>query len=179
MIEWNVVVSVRAAGYKLARRYLKTLGHVERTDYYNVLVLAVEDVPLFLDALRRDTELQPELAAALARVLPVTQVFRFQSPEEFTALARAAVDVLVPALAGQAFYVRIHRRGFRGRISSQAVERLLDQWLLERLAARGTAGQVRFADPDAVVVIETLGQWAGCALITRAARERYPFLRPE
>ena len=179
MIEWNVVVSVRAAGYKLARRYLKTLGRVERTDYYNVLVLAVEDVSLFLEALRRDTELQPELRTALARVLPVTQVFRFQNAEEFTAQARAAVEAFVPQLAGCAFYVRIHRRGFRGRISSPVAERQLDQWLLERLAASGASGQVRFADPDAVVVIETLGQWTGCALITRAARERYPFLRPD
>jgi tRNA(Ser,Leu) C12 N-acetylase TAN1 len=179
MIDWNVVVSVRTAGYPLARRYLKTLGRVERTDYYNVLVAAVEDVPLFLEALRRDTELQPELRAALARVLPVARVFRFQSVEEFTAAARAAVDAFVPQLAGGAFYVRIHRRGFRGRIVSPTIERQLDQWLLERLAATGATGQVRFTDPDAVVVIETLGQQAGCALVTRAARERYPFLRPE
>jgi hypothetical protein len=30
-----------------------------------------------------------------------------------------------------------------------------------------------------VLVIETLGQWAGFGLITRALRERYPFVNPE
>lgn len=179
MQDWNVVVSVRGAAYKDAVRYLKTLGRVQRTDYYNVLALQVEDVPLFLEALKRDTQLRPALAAALSRVMPVTRSFGFQTPEEFTARATEAALELAPELAGRAFHVRMHRRGFRGQLASQDVERRLARLLLERLAAAGSPGQARFDDPDAVLVIETLGQWAGLAVVTRADRARYPFLASE
>lgn len=179
MPDWNVVVSVRAAGYKAARHYLKTLGRVERTDYYNVLALTVDDRELFLEALARDTALQPELRASLARVVPLRGSFVFQNPADFEAQARAAVLAFLPELAQRSFHVRMHRRGFRGRLRSQEVERLLAGLLLERLEAAGTPAQVRFHDPDAVLVVETLGQWAGFALITREQRARYPFLNPE
>lgn len=180
MHDWNVVVSVRGTGrFKTARRYLKRLARVDATDYYNVLALAVDDPALFVETLRRDTALHPELGAALARVVPVSRTFRFQTPAEFEAQARHAAVTFAPQLAGKAFYVRMHRRGFRGALNSPAQERALDRLLAETLAAAGTPGEVRFADPDAVLVIETLGQWAGFGLITRAQRERYPFVTPE
>jgi len=179
MFDWNAVVSVRANGYKTARRYLKTLGRVERTDYYNVLALKVDDCALFLEAVKRDTGLQPELRNALARVVPVSQSFLFQNPAEFEARAREVVPVFAPELAKRTFHVRMHRRGFRGQLASQEIERLLARQLIERLEAAGTPAQVEFDDPDAVLVIETLGQWAGLALVTREQRARYPFLEPE
>lgn len=179
MVDWNVVVSVRAAGYKPAWRYLKTLGRVERTDYYNVLALRVEDIALFLEAVARDCALQPELQAALTRVVPIRHSFVFQNPAEFEQQARAALPAFLPELRQRSFHVRMHRRGFRGRLRSQQIERELARLLLDQLAAAGAPGEVNFDDPDAVVVIETLGQWAGLGLITRAQRARYPFLNPE
>lgn len=182
MFDWNVVVSVRGNGrdrFKTACRYLKTVARVDTTDYYNVLALRVDDIPLFLEAVKRDIGLHPGLGQALARVVPVTQAFVFQNPDEFMERAQQAVAGFAPQLAGQAFYVRMHRRGFRGALVSPELERQLDRLLLEQLAAAGTPGSVRFDDPDAVLVIETLGQWAGFALVTRAQRERYPFVNPE
>lgn len=180
MVDWNVVVSVRGTdAYEAVRHYLKTVARVDRTDYYNVLALVVDDVALFLEAVRRDTAINPELAQALARVIPVGGSFRFQTAEQFTVAARAAVAGLVASLAGRSFYVRLHRRGFRGTLVSPEQERQLDRFLLDQLAAAGTPGSVRFDDPDAVVVIETLGQWAGVGLITREQRAQYPFLNPE
>jgi tRNA(Ser,Leu) C12 N-acetylase TAN1 len=179
MLDWNMVVSVRGSGYKEARRYLKTLGRVERTDYYNVLALKVDDGVLFLDAVKRDTGLQPELKSALARVIPVRRVFVFQNAAEFEARVREAALDFVPDLAQRTFHVRMHRRGFRGQLASQDIERKLARLLLERLEAAGTPGHVRFDDPDCVLVIETLGQRAGLALVTREQRARYPFLEPE
>lgn len=182
MFDWNVVVSVRGNGrdhFKAACRYLKTVARVDTTDYYNVLALKVDDIPLFLEAVKRDIGLHPGLGQALARVVPVSQVFVFQGPDEFVERAQRAASGFASQLADQAFYVRMHRRGFRGVLLSPELERRLDRMLLEQLAAAGTPGSVRFADPDAVLVIETLGQWAGFALITRALRERYPFVNPE
>lgn len=180
MFDWNVVVSVRGAGsYKAVRRYLKTVARVDATDYYNVLALKVDDFDLFLEAVKRDIDLNAGLGPAMARVVPVSRTFLFQTPAEFEAQARQTAATFAPQMAGKAFYVRMHRRGFRGTLVSPEQERSLDRLLAEHLAAVGAPGTVRFHDPDAVLVIETLGQWAGFGLITRALRERYPFVNPE
>lgn len=174
---WNVVVSVRTDGYRRARRCLRAFGAVHTTDYYNVLVLSVADVPQFLEALNRAMADDPDLASCLARVIPVTATFRFQSPEQFEMRAREALTGLAPVLAGKTFYVRMHRRGFRGQLASQGEERALDRFLLDALQQAGTPGHVGFDDPDAVVAIETVGQWAGLSLWQRSDLERYPFIR--
>ena len=51
MLEWNVVVSVYEDGYKSAVRLLQPFGRVERTGYYNVLVMKVDDLSTFIDRL--------------------------------------------------------------------------------------------------------------------------------
>ena len=43
----------------------------------------------------------------------------------------------LPILAGKNFHVRMHRRGFKGRISSHDEERFLDTILLEELGKIG------------------------------------------
>jgi tRNA(Ser,Leu) C12 N-acetylase TAN1 len=80
-------------------------------------------------------------------------------------------------LAGHSFHVRMHRRGFKARISSQHEEQLIDHWLLEQLSARGKAGHITFADPDYIIALETVGQRAGVSIWDRDERKRYPFLR--
>jgi tRNA(Ser,Leu) C12 N-acetylase TAN1 len=179
MHDWNVVVSVRGDCYRWARQRLREYARVDRTDYYNILALRVEDPDAFVEELRQATAADPKLRACLARVMPAPHTFVFQTPEEFEQRAPRAVDHFLPALAGKTFYVRLHRRGFRGTLASQREEQLLDRYLLERLAAAGTPGRVSFADADAVVVVETIGQWAGVALVTRETRVRCPFVDPE
>lgn len=175
--DWNVVVSVREHGYRAARRLLRQFGTVSRTDYYNVLALKVDDVPRFLEALRETAERDPESTSCLARVTPVTRTFNFQVPEEFEQRAEEAAAGFLPRLAGQGFYVRMHRRGFRTTLSSQNEERLLDHFLLESLKQTGAPGHITFSDPDAVLAVETIGPRAGLSLWKRDELQRYPFLR--
>lgn len=66
----NVVVSVHENHYSAARRFLKTLGEVARTDYHNVLALRVADTGAFLEALREALAHEPGLRAAVARAVP-------------------------------------------------------------------------------------------------------------
>lgn len=179
MHDWNVVVSVRSECYQWVRQRLREYARVDRTDYYNILALRVADPDVFIDELCGATVADPRLRACLARAMPAPHSFLFQTAEEFEQRARQAVAHFLPALGGKTFYVRMHRRGFRGTLASQKLEQLLDKYLLESLAAAGTPGQVRFADADAVVVIETVGQWAGVALVTRALWTRCPFVDPE
>jgi hypothetical protein len=62
-------------------------------------------------------------------------------------------------------------------MQSPEEERFLDAALLEALAAAGTPGSITFEDPDAIISIETAGNWAGMSLWTREDLERYPFLK--
>lgn len=177
MRDWNVVVSVYEHGYAPARRFLKDFGTLARTDFHNVFTMKVEDVSDFIERLRTAFEHDPALRQHIARVVPVTERFTFQSAEEFEAKARAAAERFLPALSGLAFHVRMHRRGFRKELSSQDEERRLDHYLLERLEAMGAPGRIRFDDPDAILAIETIGPWAGLSLWKREDLQRYPFIR--
>jgi tRNA(Ser,Leu) C12 N-acetylase TAN1 len=118
-------------------------------------------------------------ADCLSRVVPAERTFAFQSPEEFEANAREIALGWVPRLAGRSFHVRLHRRGFKGRLSTPAEERFLDDVLLQALQAAGTPGSLSFEDPDAVVAVETVGDRAGMSLWTRDELLRHPFLKPD
>jgi len=177
MIDWNVVISIREHCYPRVRKLLKSFGRVDHTDYYNVLALKVDDVRDFLDALRQAADQDPALSHCLARVIPATRSFAFQSAEEFEARAKEASSGFVPDLLGKTFYVRMHRRGFRRTLASQREEQLLDGFLLEQLARTDTPGEIRFADPDAVIAVETIGPWAGLSLWKRDDLAHYPFVR--
>jgi hypothetical protein len=52
----------------------------------------------------------------------VRRTFRFSVPEEFQSKARDTVIEWVPELLAKRFHVRMHRRGFKGRLSSQYEE---------------------------------------------------------
>jgi tRNA(Ser,Leu) C12 N-acetylase TAN1 len=172
-----VIVSVREGGYHRVRKLLGAFGTVSPTGFLNVLVMKVDDSKQLLEALAENLAKEPDALALLGRVVPVRSTFTFQSPEEFEAKARDAVIVCLPELAGKGFHVRLHRHGFKGRLSSQAEERLLGRVLQEALEKAGTPGHVTFEDPDVIVAVETLGNQAGLSLWTREDLRRYPFLR--
>jgi tRNA(Ser,Leu) C12 N-acetylase TAN1 len=72
----------------------------------------------------------------------------------------------------------MHRRGFKGRLSSQEEEHFLDDYILERLASKGkTTAKIDFSGAERVIAIETVGQRAGLSLWTREQIQRYPFLK--
>lgn len=177
MHDWNAVATLHAGAYAEGCRLLGRHGRVDPTDYYNVVALAVADVAAFSEGLRGEWEVMPELRETVSRVVPAMARFEFQSPEAFEESARAAAAGFLPRLHGAAFHVRMHRRGFKGRLSSQHEERFLDQYLLTELEAAGAPGRIVFDDPDAIVALETVGQWAGLSCWTRADLARYPYLR--
>lgn len=177
MHDWNVVVSLQEGGYTQAWKLLEQLGSVSRTTYYNVLVMQVEDIGHFLETLRQWGTEDPQFLTVLARVMPATQTFTFQTVEEFETKAREVCRRWVPDLAEQSFHVRMHRRGFKGRLTSQHEESFLDGVLLEALAQTGRPGRITFEDPDAIIALETVDCRAGLSLWRREDLQRYPFLR--
>jgi len=177
MLEWNVVVSVYEDGYKDALRLLQPFGRLARTDYYNVLVMKVDDVSAFIDRLATLVAETPGVLNEISRVAPCEACFDYESAQEFESKARDVALSWVPELAQSAFHVRMHRRGFRGQLSSQDEERFLDSVLLTALEEAATPGRITFEDPDAIISVETVGQRAGMSFWRRADLERYPFLR--
>ncbi len=177
MQDWNAVVSVPERGYRRALDVFGDFGEVRRTEFFNILLLRAEDPAGMLETLRARVLERPDSLSFLARLIPVTRTFIFHAAEEFETRAIEIVLQWVPVLAGKSFHVRIHRRGFKGRITSPDEERLLNTRLLEALDAAGTPGRITFNDPDAVIAIETAGTWAGLSIWSREDLERYPFIR--
>lgn len=177
MSEWNVVVSLQERGFKRAFKDLQGFGSVSKTEFFNVLTLKVTDINRFQESLLAWVAEHPALLNAIARLVPVTDTFTFQTAAEFETKAKEIVVKWVPQLADKAFHVRMHRRGFKDRISSLESEHLLDGTLLAALQTGGTPGRITFDDPDAIIIVETLGQWTGIACWKREEMQRYPWLR--
>ena len=173
---WNVVVTVHEGYYRRARELLEPLGSVRTTEFFNVLVMQVNDTKAAMEMLKAIMEEKPQAHDAIARFVPVARTFFFSSADEFASKAKEAALAAVGELEGKKFHVRMRRRGFKKRISSMEAETFLDRGLLEELAKRGVAGTISFTDPDAVIAIETVGQLGGLTLFTREELTRYPFL---
>ena len=177
-MEWNVIVSVNGEGYQAARQLLREYGKTHVTDYFNVLAMQVTDIDEFLEQMHALYAMQVPALQNIGRIVPVTHRFSFQSPEEFETRARAVLSQWLEELAGRHFYVRMHRRGFKGRLSSVEEEQFLDGYILEQLTAQGLApARVDFEAVQRVIAVETLGQQAGMSLWTDAQLRRYSFLK--
>lgn len=176
MQDWNVVISVHDRRYKHGRHLLEEFGSVSKTDFYNVLTLRVDDMSKLLETLRERWTTDDKVRSSLAHVMPVTRTFIFQTAEEFETKAKQAVLPWASRLAGKSFHVRMHRRGLKGRLSSQDEERFLDAFLMENLEKAGTPGRITFEDPDAILAVETINQRAGLSFWTRDDLKQYPFL---
>lgn len=179
MRDWNVVATAMKDTWRQAKHFLSRFGKLEPSRFHNVMLLRVEEIDAFLRSFAEAVSEKGAGAEGVSHLFPARSTFTFNSREEFEAKARAAVLPLAPRLAGKAFHVRMHRRGFKGRISSQAEERALDGAILEALAAAGTPARITFDDPDAVIDVETVANRAGLSLWTRDEIKRYPFLKAD
>jgi tRNA(Ser,Leu) C12 N-acetylase TAN1 len=177
MWAFNLVVTTASAGrYHHLLRELAPLGEFRPTEFHGVILGRVDDPHAFLEAVRERRERQLIAFQDLGRAVPVDRTFTFHL-EEFLDQAREAIRPWLDELAGQRFYVRLERRGLKGRIVSPEAERALDGFVLEELGKAGKTAEVGFEHPDAVVVIETIGDRAGVGLLTREMLERYDFVR--
>jgi hypothetical protein len=177
MKDWNVLATVRDSHFRQAVALLRKFGEVEKTHYYDVLVMRVTNVTEFMGQLRHWIAEHPADLELLGHVAPCSEGFNFGTPADFEEKARETVRKFVPALAGKSFHVRMHRRGFKGRMHATQEEQLLSDCLLQALQDLGWPGEITFDDPDCVLAVETADTRAGMALWTREDLKRFPFLR--
>lgn len=171
--DWNVVVTLSEQGFRDAVHLLGKWGVVKRSGYYNVLRMKVEKIDAFLAEFAAAVIAAPGILNFISHVVPAEQTFDFATPEEFEERARSTALSWVAKLRGKTFHVRLHRRGFKGKLSTPREEQFLDHALLEVLKGEG---RISFADPDAVIHIETIDGRAGMSLWTREQVRQYPFL---
>ena len=176
MEAWNAIITAQENRLPEARRALRALGHVERTGFYNVLAMKVDEPEGFLERLERLFAEHPRVVESVASIFAAERSFDFSSTAEFESKAREAALAWVPDLAGKTFHVRVHRRGWKRTLVSPDEERALADALLAAIRETGNPARVTFEDPDAIVLIETIGGRAGMALRTRDDYRRHPLL---
>jgi tRNA(Ser,Leu) C12 N-acetylase TAN1 len=173
----NVVVTVRDHDdYAYVEETLRNFGEVERTSFFNVLLLRVDEPEMFCEALASALVADRRLAGALGHAAPATHTFQFESTDEFEAATIAIARELADDVADASFHVRVHRRGGPSDLAAPDEESLIADTLLEALPAIGSSGVVTFDDPDVVVDVQTVGHWAGVGLRTRDDLRAFPFL---
>ena len=123
-------------------------------------------------------ELESRAILPLSRVTPIEKSFRF-SPEKAAEEFKEAVEPLIERVGrGEAFCVRVNRRGFKGVFSSQEVSREVGTFISNLLEERdGVKPKVDLEDPDKAVIFETLGSWCGVGVVSREMREKHFYLR--
>ncbi|BCS52577.1 hypothetical protein [Geobacter sp. SVR] len=176
MRDWNAVITVREGGFVPACRLLEPFGQVVRTEFFNTLAMRAPDPFRLLADLQGQLAGNPDIAAWISRFMPVQHLFSFRSAAEFELRSRETVLEWLPRLAGTSFHVRMHRRGFKGRLSSAEEERFLDGFLLNRLSEAGTPATIAFDDPDTIIAVETIGPRAGLTLLDREHLRRFSLL---
>ena len=176
MASWNVLATSLEGRRDALLIALRRLGKFRPGGYRNVVVGAVDDRAAFLDRVRDALGSDPLLPTALAKVVPIELTVRFDPAAPVATLA-AAAEPLLGRLAGGSFFVRLERRGLKGRLHSPTVEREIGDHVWKALEARGHVPRVDFRDPDAVLVIETLGDQAGLTVLDRPLRHDYPFVK--
>jgi tRNA(Ser,Leu) C12 N-acetylase TAN1 len=179
MKDWNLVITIFQDGFRRAMRALRVLGTIERTQYYNVLTMKVDDPVQVLEAIELKTQESTALYDAISRVSPAIHGFDFQSAEEFLTKAKSLLVESSPRLAGRSFHVRFHRRGQKYELGTQQTERLLNEAILDATTKLGAPGKLSFTDPDAVIAIDAIDERAGVALWTRDDLARHRLLRPD
>lgn len=176
--DWNVVVTLPENTFREACHLLARWGQVRRTRHFNVLAMTVIDPSKFFNEFEAAVHETPGLLNFVSHVVPAQATFDFDTVDEFEAHARDVVRGWTTRLAGRSFHVRLHRRGFKGTLSTPHEERFLDEAIIAVLAAAGTPGRIVFDDPDTVIQVETIDARAGISLWTRDELQRCRFLGP-
>jgi tRNA(Ser,Leu) C12 N-acetylase TAN1 len=177
-VDWNVVITVkRGPGFESQLLgALARFGRFRRTDFRDVIAGRVESTQSFLEALGAALAEGKRWVGWIARVIPVEQVFFF-TPETLTQRLMEATAPFAERLADGSFCVRIERRGLAGQLATPEIERAVGEHLHALAAERGLHMRTQFADPDYAIVAETLGEECGVGFISRALRERFPFVQ--
>lgn len=173
---WNVLATSFEGQRDQLLTALRRLGNFRGGGYRNILVGNVPDPRALLDDVRTALTTDRLLSTSLAKVVPIEVTVRFDGADAAAGIG-PATESFLDRLGGGSFFVRVERRGLKGTLVSPTVERQVADRVWCALESRGHVPRVEFGDPDFVLAIETLGENAGLALLSRALRRDYEFIR--
>lgn len=176
-VEWNVLVTAFMRKERYLLRFLREFGEFKGSGFRDVIIGAVQNRDAFfeaIDCLRRE---HPDRVRHLSQIVPVDKTFQFDVSDFGEKLKEALAPYGEELENGCRFYIRVKRRGHKGELSSLEIEKEMSAFIIDGMEKTGKKAQVNFADPDKLIIVETIGNRAGVALITRTMRERYPFIR--
>jgi tRNA(Ser,Leu) C12 N-acetylase TAN1 len=176
MKEWNVLVATHWGQEKQSLRILSQHGEFKSSGFKDVLQGRVEDMNLFLDKLELMRQENPSLIKSLSQIVPLERTFHFKVPD-FMDKLKEIISPYTEKVEDKKFYVRVKRRGHKGEISSQEIEKEIAGIIIENLEKAGKQAHVSFDDPDVIIVVETIANWAGVTSITREMKQRYALLK--
>jgi len=176
MREWNILVTAHWGQERKALRFLAQHGEFKSSGFKDVLRGHVEDVDLFLSKLELMRQESPGRIDSLSQVVPLEQTFYFELPD-FMEKLKETVLPYAEKIEDKKFYVRVKRRGHKGEMSSQEIEKQIAGFILKNLEKAGKQAHVNFDEPDVIIVIETIANWAGVTLITREMKQKYPLVK--
>jgi len=176
MTEWNVLVTAYWGREKNALRFLTRHGEFRSSGFKDVIRGHVEDKDLFLEKIETMRQENPRRINFISQIVPLEQTFHFDL-SDFMDKLKHTVPPYLEKVEGKKFYVRVKRRGHKGEISSQDIEKEISGFILESLEKAGKQAHIGFDDPDAIIVVETIADWAGVGLVRRDMKERYPLVR--
>ncbi len=174
--QWNVLVTAQEGFGGDLRRALRPFGHFWWSRYRNVVLGRVEALDPFLASLTQMLEEKPSRQAWLGRVLPIDATFPV-THDDFLAEAERQIEPRLDEIVPDSFHVRVERRGHRGALRTDQLEREIGDFVVAALRQRGRAPRVRFDDAGTVIALEIVGATAGLALIGRELRRRYSVIK--
>ena len=171
-----LVTMAEGAHFGYLLRELSCYGEFHKTEFFGVILGQVPGLNDFLEDIRQRVEKKDPFCKEISRIVPIDCFFVFR-PDNFLDKVRDSVTTYLEQLPEKRFYVRLERRGLKGKIVSPDVERSLDAFIVEKLAEMGASATVDFADPDAIIAVETVGDRCGVSLLTRRIMDRYQFVK--
>lgn len=158
------------------KRLLVPFGIFGEAGFRGTLIGLVSDVRAFLENLKELSQADPQSLQALGQLVPIDRTFLFDAAS-FLDRAKEAIRPYLETIGDEKIYVRVKRRGYKGRISSLESEKELDEWLLAELKSAGKQARIDFETPDKIIVIEMVQNQCGVGLVTREMKERFCFIK--
>lgn len=154
---------------------LSELGVFEETGFRGIIKGEVESLEKFLKELEERIKMS---FLPVSRVIPIEEWFYF-SPENFLEIVKERIKKYLERISvNETFCIRVERRGMKGIFSSKDLEREIGSYVYTLLKARdGVEHKVDLKDPDKMIVVETIGNIAGLALISKENRKLFPLIR--
>lgn len=174
--DWNVLVTAAERQERALKRLLLPYGIFGESGFRGTLIGLVSDMQAFLENLKGISQADPQTLQALGQVVPIDRTFFFDAAN-FMERTKEAISPYLELIGDERIYVRVKRRGYKGKISSLESEKELDEWLLAQLEAAGKQAKIDFEAPDKIIVIEMIQNQCGVGLLTKEMKEKFTFIK--